>query len=151
MAKAFGMNVKIAARPGESSNNRGEVERTPIKELLGKVDFLTLHCPLNEETRDLFTYKELKTLKPGAMIINCARGGIINEKDLAQVLSEGHLGGAAVDVLTQEPPSANQPLLDVDHPNFIMTPHIAWGNLESRQLLVEKMAGHISTFLSSIL
>ncbi|MCX6129885.1 MAG: glycerate dehydrogenase, partial [Proteobacteria bacterium] len=87
-------------------------------------------------------------LKKGALVINCARGGLINETALAQALACEHLGGAALDVATTEPPALDHPLMKIKHPNFILTPHIAWASLESRQRLLNETLENIQAFLN---
>jgi len=142
VAAAFGMRVLIAERPGVAPR----AGRVPLPELLPQADVLTLHCPLTPETRGLIGEQELRAMKRGAVLINTARGGIVDEPALAESLRGGHLGGAGVDVLTQEPPVAN-PLLAADIPNLIVTPHIAWASRESRQRLVDEVAENIRAFI----
>lgn len=120
----------------------------PLDELLAQVDALTLHCPLNEHTRDLIGARELALLKPGAFIVNTARGGLINEQALADALRNGHLGGAATDVLSVEPPVHGNPLLADDIPRLIVTPHNAWGSREARQRIVGQLAENARGFFS---
>jgi glycerate dehydrogenase len=117
-----------------------------LPELLTQVDVLSLHCPLTDETRGLIGAKELRAMKRGAMLINTARGGLVDELALLEALRSRHLGGAGVDVLTQEPPLDN-PLLGTDIPNLIVTPHIAWASREARQRLVNEVAANIEAFL----
>ncbi len=106
LADAFGMRVLLGAIPGRPAR----ADRVPLDELLAQVDALTLHCPLNEHTRNLIGARELALLKPGAFIVNTARGGLIDEQALADALRDGHLGGAATDVLSVEPPVNGNPL-----------------------------------------
>ena len=141
-AKAFGMAVQVAVRPGS-----GETEgRVSLDELLSVVDVLTLHCPLTPETRGLIDATALKKMKKSAILINTARGGIVDELALADALRNGELGGAGVDVLSEEPPTMGNPLLASDVPNIIVTPHIAWAAQASRQRLVNEVADNISYF-----
>jgi glycerate dehydrogenase len=119
-AEAFGMRILIAERPGVSPR----IGRATLTDLLPQVDVLSLHCPLTPETRGLIGIKELQLMKRGAILINTARGGIVDEAAVAEVLRSGRLGGAGIDVLAQEPPAEN-PLLGADVPNLIVTPHIA--------------------------
>ncbi len=144
IARAFGMQVMIAARPGMPACEG----RIVLDELLSRVDILTIHCPLANNTRDLIGKRELAKMKQGALLINTARGGIVDEGVLANALREGHLGGAGVDVLSIEPPREDSPLLAQDIPNLIVTPHIAWASREARQRLVDKVAGNIRAWLS---
>jgi glycerate dehydrogenase len=142
IAIAFGMRVLIAERSGMQPR----AGRVPLPELLTQVDVLSLHCPLTDETRGLIGAKELRAMKRGAMLINTARGGLVDELALLEALRSRHLGGAGVDVLTQEPPLDN-PLLGTDIPNLIVTPHIAWASREARQRLVNEVAANIEAFL----
>jgi glycerate dehydrogenase len=145
LAGAFGMRVLIADRGGMESLPG----RIPLSELLPVVDVLTLHCPLSNETHGLIGAKELRAMKRGAMLINTARGGIVDELALLEVLRSRHLGGAGIDVLIQEPPLDN-PLLSADIPNLIVTPHIAWASREARQRLVNEVATNIEAFLQGL-
>lgn len=132
LAEAFGMRVLSGQIPGRPARP----DRVPLNKLLPQVDAITLHCPLNEHTRDMIGAHELSLLKPKAFIVNTARGGLINEQALADALRNGHLGGAATDVLTVEPPVNGNPLLSGDIPRLIITPHSAWGSQEARQRIV---------------
>ena len=143
VAKAFGMQVQIAQRPGSSN----QPNRIPLEALLSQVDVLSLHCPLAENTKNLIGQKELGLMKKDALLINTARGGIVDEKALVAALRSGEIGGAGVDVLTQEPPAKGNPLLESDIPNLIVTPHIAWASRESRQRLVDELAANIEAYL----
>jgi len=144
VAEAFDMEIILAQRP-ESEATPG---RMPLQELLPQVDILSLHCPLTEQTRDLIGAKELELMKPDALLINCARGGIVDETALAHALLTGQIGGAGVDVLSQEPPTEENPLLAPRIPNLILTPHIAWASRESRQRLVNEVAANMDAHLS---
>ncbi len=141
MAKAFGMEVLIAARPGQQAN-----DRIPLQELLPQADVLSIHCLLSEETRNLITLNELKQMKPSALLLNTARGGIVAEQDLLAAIQEGIIAGAGVDVLTEEPPQNGNPLLDVALPNLLVTPHCAWASREARQRILEITATSIQDF-----
>lgn len=143
-ASCFGMEVVVAARPGAPSGNG----RVPLRALLPDVDVLTLHCPLTDETRGLIGAREIALMKPGAFLINTARGGIVDETALAEALRRGHLGGAGVDCLTQEPPRAGNPLLAPDIPNLIVTPHTAWASREARQRMADALSENILSFLA---
>ncbi len=138
LAVAFGMEVIIGSLPG-----REQPGRPGLKELLVQVDMLSLHCPLTESTRNLIDAEQLALMKRGAFLINTARGGLVNEQALADSLRSGHLGGAAFDVLSDEPPAQGNPLLAPDLPNMIVTPHCAWGSRPARQRIVEQLAGHL--------
>lgn len=141
-ARALGMDVLVAARPGQSDST----DRVPLEELLPQVDVLSVHCLLSDETRDLIDEKALRAMRPSALVINTSRGGIVNESALAQALREGWIGGAGVDVLTEEPPRHGNPLLERDIPNLIVTPHCAWGTREARQRIVEMTARNLAGF-----
>ncbi|WP_236216186.1 2-hydroxyacid dehydrogenase [Pseudomonas rhodesiae] len=144
LAEAFGMRVVLGAIPGRPAR----ADRVPLDELLPQVDALTLHCPLNEHTRHLIGARELALLKPGALVVNTARGGLIDEQALAHALRSGHLGGAATDVLSVEPPVDGNPLLADDIPRLIVTPHNAWGSREARQRIVGQLAQNARGFFS---
>jgi glycerate dehydrogenase len=144
LAEAFGMRVLLGQLPGRPAR----ADRLPLDELLPQVDALTLHCPLTNDTLNLIGARELSLMKPTALLINTARGGLINEQALADALRAGHLGGAATDVLTQEPPKDGNPLLAADIPRLIITPHSAWGSREARQRIVGQMSENALAFFS---
>jgi glycerate dehydrogenase len=143
IAEAFGMQILVSQRPGGAERPG----RVPLDELLAAVDVLSLHCPLTESTRNLIGARELAMMKPTALLINTARGGIVDEQALAEALKAGRIGGAGVDVLTSEPPRQGNPLLHPDIPNLIVTPHIAWASLETRQHLIDEVAKNIAAFM----
>jgi glycerate dehydrogenase len=143
VADAFGMEVVIAQRPGGDERPG----RLPLNELLPMVDILSLHCPLTEDTRDLIGAEELALMKSDALLINTARGGIVDEPALAAALRRGMIGGAGVDVLSTEPPREGNVLLAGDIPNLIVTPHVAWASRESRQRLLNEVELNIRAFL----
>jgi glycerate dehydrogenase len=145
IAEAFGMRVLIAQRPDTLEPEEG---RIPLPAMLPQVDILTLHCPLTPETRGLIGAWELALMRRDAVLINTARGGIVDEIALAEALRHNALGGAGVDVLDQEPPVHGNPLLAGDVPNLIVTPHCAWGSRESRQRLVGQLVENIRGFLA---
>lgn len=142
LAEAFGMRVLLGQIPGRPERP----DRVPLQELLPQVDALTLHCPLNDHTRGMLGAHELSLLKPHAFIVNTARGGLIDEQALADALRNGHLGGAASDVLSVEPPVNGNPLLAGDIPRLIITPHSAWGAQEARQRIVTQVAENARAF-----
>nr|WP_174506796.1 2-hydroxyacid dehydrogenase [Acinetobacter sp. Marseille-Q1620] len=144
LAQAFGMQVLIGSLPNRPSNN----SRVPLVELLPQVDFLSLHCPLTDETRDLIGQKELEAMKSTAFLINCARGGIVNESALKDALIEKKIAGAATDVLSVEPPKEGNILLDETIPNLIITPHSAWGSVDARQRIVNQMVENTQAFFA---
>lgn len=145
LGAAFGMRVLVAARPGAGAAPAG---RIPLTELLPQVDVLSLHCPLTEATRNLIGAAALAAMKPTALLINTARGGIVDEAALADALRTGVIGGAGIDVLTEEPPVHGNVLIDPGLPNLIVTPHNAWGSREARQRLVTQSIENIRGFMS---
>ncbi|HUX73463.1 MAG TPA: NAD(P)-dependent oxidoreductase [Steroidobacteraceae bacterium] len=144
VAQAFGMQVRIANRPG----GERRPDRLDLRELLPIADILTLHCPLGDATRGLIGAAELALMKPDALLINTARGALIDGAALAAALKAGKLGGAGIDVLPQEPPAAGDPLLEPGIPNLIVTPHVAWAARESRQRCIDSIAANIREFLA---
>jgi glycerate dehydrogenase len=143
VAEAFGMRVVVANRPG------GErvADRLDLAELLPLADVLSLHCPLTPATRGIIGERELALMKPDSIIINTARGALIDAAALAAALREGRLGGAGIDVLEQEPPVDGNPLLEAGIPNLIVTPHTAWAAREARQRCLDELAANVRAFL----
>ena len=144
-AKAFGMNIVLGARPGQAPGEVDGYPRIPLDELLPKVDVLSLHCLLTDDTRNMIGARELKMMKKEALLINTSRGGLVDEQALADALRAGTIGGAGFDVLTEEPPRNGNALLADDIPNLIVTPHSAWASREARQRIVEITASNLST------
>jgi glycerate dehydrogenase len=144
LAQAIGLSVLVAERKGASSIRAG---RTKFEEVLRLSDIVSLHCPLNEETRNMINTQELSLMKPGALLINAARGGLVNEAALVRGLQGGLIAGAGFDVLSNEPPSEGNALLDLDLPNFILTPHVAWASEEAMQALLEQLISNIEAFV----
>lgn len=144
LARAFGMRVLLGLLPGRPAHDG----RLPLDQLLPQVDALTLHCPLTEQTRHLIGAREIALMKPGAFLVNTARGGLVDEQALADALRAGHLGGAACDVLGVEPPRDGNPLLAPDVPRLIVTPHSAWGSREARQRIVAQLAENAAAFFN---
>ncbi|KRV65697.1 2-hydroxyacid dehydrogenase [Pseudomonas citronellolis] len=142
LAEAFGMRVLLGQLPGRPPR----ADRLTLDELLPQVDAISLHCPLTEQTRGMIGQRELDLMKPGAFIVNTARGGLIDEQALADTLRRGHLGGAATDVLSVEPPKDGNPLLAGDIPRLIVTPHNAWGSREARQRIVGQVTDNAAAF-----
>src|SRR5690606_41032445 len=116
-------------------------------DLLEQVDVLSLHCPLNATTKHMMSTPQFKRMKRDALIINTARGGLIDSEALVHALRTGEIGGAGLDVLPVEPPPADQPLLQPDIPNLILTPHIAWAAKEARQRALDQVTENIADFL----
>jgi glycerate dehydrogenase len=111
-------------------------------------DVITLHTPLTPETKNMIGAKEFKMMKPSAILINTARGGLVDEEALANALKDGTIGGAGFDVLTQEPPKDGNVLLDLRLPNFILTPHVAWASQEAMQILADQLIDNIEAFVA---
>lgn len=143
LAEAFDMQVQIAERPDASEVRAG---RVAFSHAVEQADVVTLHCPLTPGTQNLINRDVLKRMKPSAFIINTARGGIVNEQDLADALRAGEIAGAGIDVLSEEPPRNGNPLLAEDIPNLILTPHTAWGSQPARQRIVDQTVENIHAF-----
>ena len=143
IALAFEMNVLVYTRTPKSDNR---VRFTSLDELLKGSDIITPHCPLNEQSKEMFNKESFSKMKDGAFFINTARGGIVNEQDLADALNGGKLSGAAIDVLSEEPMSKNCVLKGVS--NLIITPHTAWAPLSTRERLLKIVDDNITAFLS---
>ncbi|MEN7429919.1 D-2-hydroxyacid dehydrogenase [Chromobacterium sp. TRC.1.1.SA] len=143
MARAFGMEVVFAERKGAGEAREG---RMPFAEALERADVVSLHCPLTDETRGMIAQPELMAMKPGAILINTARGGLVDEADLVAALKYGQLGGAGFDVLSSEPPSPDNPLLKARLPNLIVTPHVGWASGEAMSRLAAQLVANIEAF-----
>lgn len=140
----FEMDVVLCNIPGRPR----QTDRIEFNDALEAADFISLHCPLSDHTEKMIALPQLKRMKPTACLINTARGQLVDEQALARALKTAEIAGAGIDVLSHEPPPADHPLLDVDIPNLILTPHNAWGSLESRQQLLEGMIENIKCFAS---
>lgn len=145
IARTFEMNVLVSARPDDTEI---AADRTPFEEVLARADVISLHCPLNERTRNLFNDDTLARMKPGAFLINTARGGLVDSAALVAALEAGHLAGAAIDVLAKEPPRDGDPLLDYSGDNLIVTPHVAWATNEARQNAIDELAANAAAFIA---
>lgn len=146
LAEAFGMEVLISQSLVPS--NRAKEGRIPITDLLRESDVISLHCPLSEYSRNLLGKEEFGMMKDSAMLINMARGGIVDESALYHALKNKEIAGAVTDVLTTEPPPADHILLREPMHNLIITPHIAWASLQARQILVNQAVQVIESFLN---
>jgi len=144
LAEAFGMKVIVAERPQAKQIRPG---RIAFESAIRSADVLSLHCPLTDETAKLVNTQTLSWMKPTALLINTARGGLIDETALAEALSQGHIAGAALDVLSTEPPPQHHPLLASTVPNLIITPHVAWASQQAMQRLVRQLAENLQAFL----
>ncbi len=143
-ARHFGMNVIVAARPGEPQVPQ---DRVAFGDLLGQSDVISLHCPLNEHTQGLFGAREFKRMKNSAILVNTARGALVDTAALADALRTGEIAAAAIDVLPKEPPADGDPLLDYEGDNLIVTPHIAWSTDRARQEAIGELAANVAAFL----
>jgi len=143
LAQAFGMNILVSQRAGAHATEG----RLPLEELLPQADVISIHCPLMPETRHLFGKKEFELMKDSAFLINTARGGVIDNAALAIALRDKIIAGAGIDVLEQEPPPLNHPLITTNLPNLILTPHIAWAAIEARQRVIDKVAENLKNWL----
>ena len=144
VARAFGMNVMIARRRGQAGDKDG---RADFGDVLRRCDVLSLHCPLTPETEGLIGARELALMKPSAILVNTARGRLVDSAALADALANGGIGGAAIDVLTREPPVGGDPLLDYRGDNLIVTPHVAWATFSARQNAIDQLAATLRSFL----
>jgi len=142
VAQSFGMHVLVHTR---TPDGREGIEYKGLEETVSRSDFLSLHAPMTEETRHMMDYNRISEMKTGAVLINTARGGLIDEAGLARALKEKRIAAALLDVLSAEPPSADHPLTKLD--NCYVTPHQAWASLESRQRLVSMMKDTLKAFL----
>lgn len=143
IALDFGMDV-FAYTSKNSADLPAGIQKTTIEGLLGASDILTLHCPLTDDTRELINKETLALMRPGSIIINTGRGQLVNEQDVADALESGQLLGYGADVLTEEPPRADSPLLK--QPHAYITPHIAWATKEARQRLLNICVENIKAF-----
>ncbi|NLW12279.1 MAG: NAD(P)-binding domain-containing protein, partial [Clostridiaceae bacterium] len=150
IARALGMHVLVTTRTTPSAEHASDIDREVIyvnlEELLSASDIISLHCPLTPQTENLINEKTIALAKDGFMLINTGRGPLIDEQALAQALTTGKAGGAALDVLSTEPPAADNPLLTA--PNCIITPHIAWAPKQTRERLMNIAAGNLAAWLS---
>jgi len=140
-AEALGMSILVHTRTGSA----GTVD---LDTLLRHSDAVTLHCPLTLETRNLIGPREFALMKLGAILINTARGGLVDEAALAKALRQGTIAGAGIDVLTEEPPVNGNILLGLDLPNLIVTPHVAWASRPAMEALAEQLTGNIEAFVA---
>lgn len=148
LAEAFGMRVLRAERKGAVVIRPGY---TAFGEVLAEADAISLHCPLTADTQNLIGESELQMMKPSALLINTARGGIVDEAALIRALKAGWIGGAGFDVITAEPPPAGHPMLDpalLALPNFLLTPHVAWSSRPAMQTLADQLIDNIEAFVA---
>ena len=146
IAKAFGMNVIAVDQQHAIHSTQEDVEFVTTDELFERSDVISLHCPLFPETQGMINAENIAKMKDGVMIVNSSRGPLINEADLAQALNAGKVGAAAVDVVSQEPITADNPLLTAK--NMIITPHIAWATKEARSRLMAIAVENATAFIA---
>ena len=147
-AHALGMNVQFCARRELDPNQAPYANQVQLNELLQSSDILSIHCDLNDSTLGMIGSEQISLMKQGAILINTARGGIVNEKAAVKAIQDHHLGGLAFDVLETEPPSEASPLLSISHlPNVLITPHIAWASEQAMQHLADTVGKNIQAFL----
>lgn len=144
-AAALGMKVLVSARPDSADV---AADRVPFTELLPRADVISLHCPLTDATRGLFSADNIARMRNNAILINTARGALVDSAALVAALQSGRLFGAAIDVLANEPPVAGDPLLDYRGENLIITPHIAWGTERARQNAIDELAANAAAFIA---
>lgn len=144
LASAIGMEVVIAEQKHANVVRAG---RTPFWEVLRTSDVLSLHCPLNDETRNLIGLEEFAAMRPRAILINTARGGLVDDHALLDALDQGRIGGAGIDVLRNEPPAVGNPLLEADYPNLIVTPHNAWASRQAMHVLADQLIDNLEAFV----
>lgn len=145
-ARAFDCEVMYFSTSGKNSNS--EYKQVSLDELLSTCDIISIHCPLNENTKDLLNYKNMKNIKDGAILLNLGRGGIINEPDLAKIIDEKEIY-CGIDVVSVEPIAEYNPLLKVKNKDrLLLTPHIGWASVEARNRLVKMVAENIKEFIS---
>ncbi len=145
IAAAFGMEVLVSARPGDEAPGD---DRVAFAEMLRRADVVTLHCPLTEGTRGLFGPEQFAAMKSSAFLINTARGALVDSLALVSALEDGQIAGAAIDVLSKEPPVDGDPLLDYGGDNLVVTPHIAWATDTARQNAIDELAANVEAFLA---
>lgn len=144
IAREFGMRVLVSARAGSNVVDEGRVS---FEQLLAESDAISLHCPLNDATRSLFDARAFRRMKQDAVLINTARGGLVDSAALVHALENGDIGAAAIDVLPEEPPVNGDPLLEYEGSNLIVTPHIAWATDEARQNAIDELAANTRAFV----
>ncbi|MDD4862044.1 MAG: D-2-hydroxyacid dehydrogenase [Smithellaceae bacterium] len=148
VASAFGAKIAYFSTSGKNLQAQG-YPHLPLPELLERADVVSIHCPLNDQTRNLLTESRLRLMKPTAYLLNMSRGGIVDEAALARAIDENRIAGAGLDVLTAEPIAADSPLLKVRHQDkLFITPHIAWTSMEARRLLITRTAENIKNFFA---
>lgn len=146
IAEAFGMTVLVAGRKGSCENKPGQ---TPFDDVMRRADAITLHCPLNAETRGIIGTREFALMERKPILINTGRGGLVDEQALEQALEKGEIAAAGFDVTDGEPPAADSPMMRIAaRPNVILTPHVAWASREAIQALADQLIENIELFVA---
>jgi len=145
LAEAFGMHVLVSEHKGAATTREGY---TPFDTVMRESDVISLHTPLTPKTRHMIGTREFGLMKPTALLINTARGNLVDEAALIDALKSQRIGGAGFDVLAVEPPREGNPLLDLDLPNFILTPHVAWSSREAMQTLADQLVDNIDALVA---
>jgi len=146
IGRAFGMHVLASGRPGSPAPRHNSVKWLPTEEVFAAADVVSLHCPLTPQTERFVNRRLLDRMNRNAFLINTSRGGLVDERDVADALRSGQIAGAAVDVVSQEPIHADNPLLAA--PNCLITPHMAWSSQAARQRLTQLTAENVAAFLA---
>lgn len=145
LGESLGMHVLISEHKNANTIRAG---RTSFADILRQSDVVSLHCPLTDDTRDMFRRAEFEMMKPSALLINTARGALVEDAALIEALQSGSIAGAGYDALREEPPRQGSPLLDLNLPNFIVTPHVAWASVEAVQTLADQVIDNIEAFIA---
>jgi glycerate dehydrogenase len=145
IAEAFGMKVLVAEHKDAPTTRQGYA---PFDSVMREADVISLHTPLTAKTHHMISTREFDLMKPTAILINTARGNLVDEAALIEALKSGRIGGAGFDVLAVEPPRDGNPLLDLDLPNFILTPHVAWSSRQAMQILADQLVSNIEAFVA---
>ena len=145
IARALGMKVLFADHAPPKATG---VDFVPPEQVFAESDIISLHCPLTPASRHFIGMPQLKRMKRSALLINTSRGGLVDEQALKTALETGVIAGAGFDVLTQEPPTNGNPLLDIKTPNFILTPHVAWASTQAMQFLADQLIDNIEAFVA---
>jgi glycerate dehydrogenase len=145
IGRAFGMEIAVASRSPVADT---DVAALPLDDLLATSDVVSLHLPLTDQTRHMIGARELASMKKSAILINTARGGLVDEAALAQALTDGTIAGAGFDVLSKEPPLPENPLLRLRLPNFVLTPHVAWASGGAMQTLADMLVDNLEAWVA---
>ena len=146
IALAFGMNVLVYTAHPDKYEAKENMKFVSKDEVFKNADIITLHCPMNDETKGMICKENIEKMKDGIYIVNVSRGGLVNDQDLADALKNGKVAGAAADVVSVEPIKEDNPLLGA--PNMILTPHIGWASVEARERLIQAVADNLKAYLN---